>query len=598
MTQPSAQYGLALFGDDPYGSEYGLFGVGGAVAYTNTSVQVRFTDLIDQTDFDFLDPANYTIVAPVTLPPTPNLTVFAVTVESADSVVLLTYPQQQVEYTVTVTSGRSLSQIQLSPQYDSATFLGLPQLPTYFPAGTTPTRVRCIFDTTMQRTPATTLGNYTVTDLNGNVLPIVSVTAEQSGDPVSVVLTLSVPMTTTSWYQTVLSDAILSTFGYHLLPLTHVFQWVQSAQSTSVPIPEFSGEVQGGQFGFPNGLVFFSPSLNVAASNSVIQVEEVAVCTTAYDQYHFPQPVDPSPFYVWSPTAPQTFLGQSGIVLFAGFPRLSEATFELEFTGTHLQDQVPEAFDGSCSILMQTGFAPGYVALLNDPTWWMFDGTHSTTPPMFICANNLAPIPFGGEKIIILHCAIVAGASMTVAAPLPRQQVAEAVMDADSNMTTDPQGAGSSVANSFMRVARPSQNHAAVVSIVANSLLKTPTELPKPLRVSAWIEGAATVTAVARGHYAAATSIEGAAVVTATAHEKYGASVSILGTSGATASGIRNHTASASIVGTSGATVSGSSNHSASTAIVGTATVTAVGSANDSASASIVGDSTGTATAT
>ena len=106
MTQPVAQYGLALFGDDPYGSEYGLFGVGGAVAYTNTSVQVRFTDLIDQTDFDFLDPANYTIVAPVTLPPTPNLTVFAVTVESADSVVLLTYPQQQVEYTVTVTATR------------------------------------------------------------------------------------------------------------------------------------------------------------------------------------------------------------------------------------------------------------------------------------------------------------------------------------------------------------------------------------------------------------------------------------------------------------------------------------------------------------
>ena len=558
MTQPVAQYGLALFGDDPYGSEYGLFGVGGAVAYTSTSVQVRFTDLIDQTDFDFLDPANYTIVAPVTLPPTPNLTVFAVTVESADSVVLLTYPQQQVEYTVTVTAGRSLSQIQLSPQYDSATFLGLPQLPTYFPAGTTPTRVRCIFDTTMQVGPATTLGNYTVTDLNGNVLPIVSVTAEQSGDPVSVVLTLSVPMTTTSWYQTVLSDAILSTFGYHLLPLTHVFQWVQSAQSTSVPIPEFSGEVQGGQFGFPNGLVFFSPSLNVAASNSVIQVEEVAVCTTAYDQYHFPQPVDPSPFYVWSPTAPQTFLGQSGIVLFAGFPRLSEATFELEFTGTHLQDQVPEAFDGSCSILMQTGFAPGYVALLNDPAWWMFDGTHSTTPPMFICANNLAPIPFGGECIHILHCAIVAGASMTVAAPLPRQQVAEAVMDADSNMTTDPQGAGSSVANSFMRVARPSQNHAAVVSIVGSSALKLPVELPKPLRVSV--------------------TIVGAAALTATAHEKHAASASILGTSVATASGTLNHTDSEAILGNS--------------------TSTATGSANDSASVSIVGDSTGTATAT
>ena len=471
MTQPAANYGLALFGDDPYGSSYGLFGVAGAVAYTNTTVQVRFTDLMDLTDFDFLDPANYVITPPVTIPPTPPITVNSVTIESADSVILFTTPQHAVLYTVVVGAGRSLYQVQLAPQYDSATFLGLPQLPTYFSCGTTSTRVRCVFSTTVQLGPATDLTNYTLTDLNGNVIPLVSVTPEQAGDPISVVLTLGVPMLTTSWYQTVLNAAILSTAGFRLEPLTFVFQWVQATPTTSVPIPEFSGEVRGGQYGFPDGLVFFSPSLNVAASNSVIQVEEVSVCTTAYDQYHFPQPIDPNPFYVWSPTAPQTFLGQSGIVLFAGFPRLSEAIFELEFTGTHLVEPMPEAFDGSCSILMRSGFAPGYVAPLNDPLFWMFDGTHSTTPPMFICANNLAPIPFGGEQIIILHCAIVAGASMSVASPLPRHPVAEVSIEGSSLVTTEPQGAGASVGNSVMRVARPSQNHAAVMSIVGSSQL-------------------------------------------------------------------------------------------------------------------------------
>ena len=468
MTQPVANYGLSLFGIDPYGSEYGSFGVASAVAYTNTTAQVRFSEVIDLSDADFLNPANYTL--------SPPLAVYAVIIESADSVILATAPQQLIEYTVTVTAGRSYTHIPLDSRYNTATFIGLPQLPTYFPCGTSSTRVRCVFNTEMQVGPATTVGNYTVADLNGNPLSIVNVTAEQPGNPISVVLTLAAPgMMTTGWYQTLLSDNIKSALGYNLDPLVHTFQWVTPIQTTTVDIRDFSGEVQGGPFGNPAGLVYFSPSLNVAASNSIIQVEEVDVCSTAYDTYSFPQPIDPSPFYVWSPTAPQTMLGQAGIVLFGGFPKLCDASFDLELVGENFSDLMPEANDGSCSILMRAGFAPGYVALLNIPTWALFDGNpaHETTPPMFICANiTSGPIPPGGEQIIILHCAMNGGSTMTAISG-PSQHSAETAIEGISTMFTSPQATAQVGATSWMRVARGSQNHSAEVSIVGTSTATT-----------------------------------------------------------------------------------------------------------------------------
>jgi hypothetical protein len=493
---PTGNFGISLFGLDPYGSEYGSFGVVGAVAYTNTTVQIQFSDLIDLNDLDFTRPSNYSVYSSSS-----SLTVIAATIESANSVVLITEPTQPVEYTVTVSAGRSRSQVPLDPRYDTARFVGLPQLPTYFSCGTTSTRVRIIFNTAVQSGPATDRTNYTVTDFNGHALPISSVASEQAGGSVSsVVLTLGTPMGTTQWYQTTLSSNVKSIDGYSFSPLTHDFQWVQPVQTTSVPIQEFSNRHRGGpeiyfspsllqsfredssgpvqepssQPDTPSihrrhtvGQVFFSPSLNVAASNSVIEVEEVTCCTTAYDQYHFPQPVDPSPFYVWSPATP-TVLGQAGVVLWGGFPRLGEARFELE---SYLEDTMPEAFDGCCSILMREPFDPSYVSLLNDPAWSMFDETHSTTPPMFICADiTQGPIPPGPESITVLQCALVGGSSFTAAAS-PQGFGAKVGMVGSSTFTTDIQGATNLRAASWMRVARASQNHGAVAAINGTSTL-------------------------------------------------------------------------------------------------------------------------------
>lgn len=282
---------------------------------------------------------------------------------------------------------------------------------TYFAVATGPTRVRCIFGIdvaghiqTFPMTVNVALTNpssYTLTDFNGNVVSITNVQIEQlpPGSVYSVVLTLGTALATYQWYLTTLSAGILDSSGQPLETPTSTFQWVLPIQTTTVPLWEFSEPPLMPGPPPPPGVVFFSPSLNVAAPNSIIQVEDVSVCTTAYDQYRFPpQIIDPSPFYVWGPPSPVTTLNTPDIntglpawVLFAGFPFLSEASFNLSFgyPASPLLEPMPEfyngldpitmepvysaAFDGSCSVNLAQEFAPGYVSLLNNLAW-ILDG--------------------------------------------------------------------------------------------------------------------------------------------------------------------------------------------------------------------------------
>jgi hypothetical protein len=459
-------FGSSLYGIDPYGSAFAPFGVAGATSYGPHFVQVRFTDVIDLTDPAFTAPSNYVL--------SPPLAVHAVVIESADSVVLQTDAQSFVTYTVTVGSARSYFQVPMYPPLNTAMFTGFPSNPGYFSCATSPTRVRLIFSTAMMSAPLLVLTNYTVSDFNGHVFTILSAQIEQTvGPALSVVLTLSTPLDTTGWYQTILSSNIVSTDSQTPQPPDHDFQFILPPLNVSVPISEFTGEVSGPLFGDPDGLVYFSPSLNVAASNSIIQVEEVDVCSIAYDTYTFPQPVDPFPFYTWSPTGPQTFLEQPGIVLFAGFPKMSEVEFEFGFSGEYLFDDVPPPYDTSVSIVMQQTFAPGYVALLNNPAWWMFDGVHKTTPPMWICANNLGPIPPGpADEITFLFVGVYGKATMTVDAPVVTHH-AVVHMEANSTFLTSPEAPPTVIsANSYMRVGRPNVNFGVTAGIVAGSSMR------------------------------------------------------------------------------------------------------------------------------
>ncbi len=636
MPNATINFGLALYGIDPYGSEFAPFGVAGAVAYSPHLVQVRFTDIIDLTDPVYTTASNYVI--------SPPLTVLSAFIESADSVVLFTDTQSFTLYTVTVGAARSYFNVPMFPPLNTATFTGAPVFPGYFAAATSSTRVRCVFSLAMQLNAAlTNPGSYTVTDLNGNILPVLSVQPEQSGNPLSVVLTLGTPMVSTSWYQTVLDPAIIDTDGHSLEPLSIDFQFIQPALTTQVPINEFTGEVQGGPFGDPDGLVFFSPSLNVAASNSTIQVEEVDVCTTAYDQYHFPKPIDPEPFFLWSQGGPQTTLWEPGGVLFAGFPFLTEAKFDLEFTSTHLVEPMPPAFDGSCSIVLKTTFSPTtFISLLNDPAWILngglaglfsvtnglatvgttvsqvgvvATGNHleftaqpgvtytvltvtptqitltaaytgptiatslafdTTVPPLFVCADNsVAPTP-GSEQIIVLHQAMVGNSTMTVAEPNVVHW-AVAAIHANSSLVTSHQIEAIDVkANSIMRVARPGLRLGANVHIVANSSMHIQgPPAPQNLPAAADIQAYAIVRAHVEQQWAAQTVIEGNATVFARAGAHRPITAAVAGNSAMTGTATVGPTATAHITAGSAVGASATLHHFASVHITGGSSVSA-----------------------
>lgn len=248
-----------------------------------------------------------------------------------------------------------------------------------------------------------------------------------------------------------------------------------------IDVGAFSGKAEGGFLGYSPGLIFFSPALLASIPNSILQIDEVGVCTTAYDEYHFPVPLDPAPFVTWSPTGAHTTLGQSAVALWAPFPRLAEFRFDLSFVGPEMVEPVEAPDDPACTLVLQEAWAKEYVALLNNSSWSLFEGNtvrpphirtrHSvsaalvtssrmwsgvggsdmvgdsqvtaamtvvgleTTPPMFICASNLGPVPAGPAVFRVVHLRVLVGSQLEATAHmrlgLACALVGEAVVTAD-----------------------------------------------------------------------------------------------------------------------------------------------------------------------
>ncbi len=241
---------------------------------------------------------------------------------------------------------------------------------TYSAVATAPQRIRLIFTEPMSYiSEISDPASYSVTGVDGTAMTISYVIVEQAFTPVSVMLLLSSAMATTKFYTVlVLSPAIVSAgFAPETpTPLGNVFQWVKPATQFSVPISDFSTE---------------------------------PVCTKAYDTYTFPQPVDPSPLFFYTPGATASTIG--GSVLWGGFARLSEVRFDLSFTGPEMVELMPTAVDGPADATLTEPFDIDYVAYLNNPAWAFFDPLASTRT--FICADNLAPIPAGPTVNISLQ---------------------------------------------------------------------------------------------------------------------------------------------------------------------------------------------------
>jgi hypothetical protein len=149
-------------------------------------------------------------------------------------------------------------------------------------------------------------------------------------------------------------------------------------------------------------LVFFSPALETAAANSVIQVDQVDVCTRAYDEYKPPKPIDPGVLFTHGldvTPVQGTTLNNAGIVLWVGFPRLVDA--KLELTDTR-EDTLPAPVDGPADAILTEAWDLAYVSLLNNVAWKLFDNA-GEPPTYFKTADNLAPIPAGTVTVINLQ---------------------------------------------------------------------------------------------------------------------------------------------------------------------------------------------------
>ncbi len=384
-------YGLDGYGTRPYGAGPITFGVESALALSQTYVRVIFNDFFDASYPPLLDPANYTI---------PGLTVLSVRIESALAVVLYTSPQSGILYTVTVTAAHNAGGAGLDPLYRSANFDGVTPANGFFATATARRRVRLTFDVTMLNdSELGAFDNYLVSDLGGTSVPITGVAVES--ELRSIVFLLGADLDPQQVYTAWVNGHIRTAAGARVFPDTSLFQFnenaVQAGQAAlEIPLISFSGEAQGGLFGTSGGLLFFSPALETAIGDSVIQVDEASVCARAYDEYVIPQPVDPSVLYTYGAGHAE---GIGGASLWAPFPRLAEARFEFRDLR---EEPMPQAVDSRCIATYTEPWDKNYVSLLNNTYWKLYDGG-ATPPAYFITANNLAPIPPGPTVVVVLQ---------------------------------------------------------------------------------------------------------------------------------------------------------------------------------------------------
>jgi hypothetical protein len=374
------------------------FIVDSATSVNCFQVEVNFNS---PTDFSYppvLDVANYSI---------PGLFVLGVSANGPGSVLLDTTEQQEITYTVTVADAKNLFGDFLTPTGHSVSFVGCPLLITFSAVAQSKRVVTLLFSQPMlQNTEFSDPASYTITDLQGNLISITSVSPFGPSPISRLSISLGSDLTAFGYYVATVTDPLVQSVTLRAVdPNTDLFQWTQQFTfPMQIPISSFTGEVTGGLLGQPLGQVFFSPSLLVAAPNSAIQIDEVSVCTRAYDVYSFPSIPDPKIFSTHGgglvATYEASLLNDAGRVTYASFSsprRLNEARFDFNFTG--LAETMPTAVDGPADATLYEPLDPTFVSYLGDFSKVLFDGIGMPVTT----ADNLAPIPPGATTNINLQ---------------------------------------------------------------------------------------------------------------------------------------------------------------------------------------------------
>jgi len=357
--------------------------VDNAVAVNPLAVRVIFSNELDLSFPALLNVANYTI---------PGLTVTDVSILNAFEVLLTTEPSQlDIVYTVTVGDAVSINGDSLGVD-DSANFRGYVQTTSFIAGAESSTKVELIFSTAMTVNAAlTTPSSYTIqaTD-GGHLIPVISAFVSGSTPYQRVVLVLGEALLSKQFYAVTVGSTVFSLLGLNVTPPTYILQWADMTQPVliaplEIPIKDFSGEVRGGLLGQPDGQVFFSPAFSTVSAQSTIELEELSVCTKAYDEYLLPVDPDPEPLRTFSPNGGTSLLGIS-TVLWAPAARLGRAVMVL---GRHETDACQQAADGPSYATLVETINTNRAAFLNDPRWKTYPNTSAL---VFRTADNQTSI--------------------------------------------------------------------------------------------------------------------------------------------------------------------------------------------------------------
>ncbi len=354
-----------------------------------------------------------------------GLTILGVSIgPTSNTVRLVTSEQGPLTYNLTVGDGRSAPGDPLTPPNQGFAFPGFPIAPRFFAAAQSRTKVQLVFSTEMlQNTEFSDIASYSVTDLGGTPIAIASATIFGPTPVQRLTLELAADMDPGGYYVvTILDPAVQTTRALPIYPDNDLFQWAEAAafvdgNPLNIAFDQFSGEVSGGLLGRPLGQVFFSPALEASAADSSIQIDEVSVCTRAYDVYTIPSLPDPEPFATFGgPTT--TTIGDH--VLWAPAERLGLARINL----TDLREEaMPTTVDGPADATLIETVDANRAAFLNVPGYTLFPGAANSVNSLlldgvgeYITVGNVVPLQLDWTDAfsLVVWFKTISGATLTL----------------------------------------------------------------------------------------------------------------------------------------------------------------------------------------
>lgn len=369
------------------------FEVRGSTSLSSTQVQVDFTSSYNP-NAAASSTSSYTI---------PGLDVLEVFLVASSSILLITSPQNpDTPYVLTVSEDLlGFGGDPLNPSANTASFEGYSATP-FIAVAQSAQRVQLTFATEMQVDAAfVDPANYTLARLDGSTLTVGSVEAIGLENR-HASLTLENDLSPNNSYTVTVGPDVRTSGDEMVLPATVLFTWTPYAPSPIVlDFERFSGEVSGGLLGQPAGQVFFSPAFEQSAANSILEVDQVSVCTRAYDTYEFPELPDPPILYTFpAPNSPQTSSLLNGTtILFAPAERQGLARVNLTYLP---EDAYTPPVDGPADAALVETIDITRAGFLNDVRWKTFPADTAEIG-VFTTADNLTPIGPGPTSNINLQ---------------------------------------------------------------------------------------------------------------------------------------------------------------------------------------------------